>query len=334
MQIEPGEAVPVKGEFARTGSDVDSLLQQGSAASFLKNSGLRLFAPKLKPIDLADKTHDFDFMLSGDLADNSQSLVLKTVFRGHELDQPCRVIRASGVAVVADPQHVAKAKATLGKRTENLSVAFVLDCSHSMGDEIANESGSETAAKMDRLHVAKDALQDLLIQLSQRDSTKVSVHFFGHRLGWSTDSPLRRLANPQFKGLIAQDLTPSQDVESVFPLAPFNLNAAGGVISRIQSVKSWGQSPLYLATIKALSGFDQTDGDSVSHVIVITDGANYQYIPTDEEGVEATTVDDLHASLQENQVPIHILGLGMNRQEDHQTIEEFWMFASGGSFKS
>jgi len=336
LQIEPGEPVRVKGEFARTGSDLDGLLQGGAAASFLETSGLRLFAPKLTPIDLAGNTYDFDFMLPGDLADNSQSLVLKTVFRGHELDQPCRVIRASGVAVVAEPQHVAKAKATLGKRTENLSVAFVLDCSHSMGDEIANVSGGEASARTDRLNVAKDALQDLLLQLSQRDSTKVSVHFVGHRLGWSTDSPLRPLANPQFKGPIAQDLTPSQDVESVFPLAPFDLDAAGGVISRIQSVKPWGQSPLYLATVTALSDFTQTERDSVSHVIVITDGANYQYIPTDEEGVEATTVDDLYASLQENQVPIHILGLGMNRQQDHQTIEEFTdvCLASGGSFQT
>lgn len=336
LQIEPREPVRVKGEFVRTGSDLDRLLQLGVAASFLEKAGLRLFAPKLKPIDLAGKTHDFDFMLSGDIADNSNSLILKTVFRGHELDQQCRVIRASGVAVVAEPEHVAKARATLGKRTENLSVAFVLDCSHSMGTKIANASGGGTSATSDRLDLAKDALQDLLLQLSQRDSTKVAVHFVGHRLGWSTDSPLRPLVNPEFNGTIAPGLTPSQDVESVFPLAPFNLDAAGGVITRVQSVKPWGQSPLYLATVMALSDFTQADRDSVNHVIVITDGANYQYIPTDEERVEATTVADVYASLQQNQVPVHILGLGMNRQQDHEAIEEFTnvCLASGGTFQT
>lgn len=336
LQIEPREPVRVQGEFVRTGSDVDKLLQGGVAASFLETSGLRLFAPKLKPIDLAGKTHDYDFMLSGDIAGNSQALVLKTVFRGHELDQPCHVIRASGVSVVAEPEDVAKAKATLGKRTENLSVAFVLDCSHSMGDKIANAAGGEASATSDRLDVAKDALQDLLLQLSQRDSTKVAVHFVGHRLGWSTDSPLRSLVNPEFMGTIAQGLTPSQDVESVFPLAPFNLDALGRVITRVQSVKPWGQSPLYLATVMALSDFTQADLDSVNHVIVITDGANYQYIPTDEERVEATTVADVYASLQQNQVPVHILGLGMTRQHDHEAIEEFTnvCLASGGTFQT
>jgi hypothetical protein len=263
-----------------------------------------------------------------------EDLKAQAMFRGHEYGAELNVQQLGGIVVDIRPHQYQQSEVTLSSPWSKLSVAFVLDCSGSMEDPLAAGSGEGPAAS--RLDVAKLALQEILFNLGLRRNVRAGINFFGHRLGWSTDAPVRPLTQPEFTGVIESDLTPSQDVESVLPLSPLDVNAVKEVIPRVNGVKPWGQSPLYLSVVQALSEFGAEDTGADRHVIVITDGANYQYIPPTETNVIATTDADVRNAWAQSQVPIHILGLGMDRSEDRQAIEEFDRLCAdtGGRFQS
>ena len=337
-QFGLGESVAFTGQFqGDLGMKGSKVIAGGQAAFFIESLGIRQWSPALSGIQVPTKIQPVEFTLPSELADQTEGVLLKTVFRGHEIETKCQIKRLGGPAVVVNVDPVTRASITLSKRTENLTIAFVLDCSQSMGDLVnASSEGVQVSANSSRLQIAKIALQDLLLRLGQRENTKVGVHFLGHRLGWSTERPIRPLLNPEFVGLVDRNLTPSQDVEVAFPLGDFSLQDAGKVIAKVQSVQPWGQSPLYLAMVRALADFDRIGTGSVRHVIVITDGANYQYVPASESQLSVTTVGDVRAALQNHRVPVHILGLGMNGTDSPETVKEFTnlCLGAGGTFQT
>ncbi|MGC6447656.1 MAG: vWA domain-containing protein [Rubripirellula sp.] len=336
LQIESGEPVQITGSIKPLGQSSSSLLIPGQAACFLQLDGVRLWEPGLGAIDLNHDPYDLDFSLPGEVADRSGALMIRTAFRGHEIDLPLGIGKVGGFAVVAEPEKSSTAKATLGKRTDNLSLSFVLDCSSSMRDQVSSSSIIDPAASSSRMDLAKVAMQDLMLQLRRRDGTKVAVHFFGHRIGWSTDLPIRNLINPAFTGQVPQDLAPNHDVETILPLRNLNLDGLSKVLSRLQSVQPWGQSPLYFSILQALDEFPNNDGESVKHLVVITDGANYQYSPPEMKDERQTSLDDVLHVVNKKLVPVHILGLGMDPSHDGKAMSEFARVSveSGGTFQT
>lgn len=231
--------------------------------------------------------------------------------RGNEYAVPFMRPGLGGVIVDYEPKLPDTATVTLfGDRPQQSSVVFILDCSSSMGADMAVELID--ARKLPRLEIAKSALESLLDQLAIKGDTRVGVRFFGHRAGWAKEQLSKMLTQNDYAGAIPDDVSPSSDVELVLPLGRFSSVEAGLVTSRLKSVKPWGQSPLFLSLQEALKDFDADKGDTDKSIVVITDGANYQFTPAGG-GTAAPahrTINDVTAAWQGKNVPIYILGFG------------------------
>jgi hypothetical protein len=118
-------------------------------------------------------------------------------------------------------------------------------------------------------------------------------------------------------------------------LGEFNFQLAQQVFSALDSVKQgWGQSPLYYSVEQALREDFAAEGpDADRHIIVITDGRDYQARPGGQGTVSASTV--LQA-WRDRRVPIHILKLGAEATEDRTAADEFTGLAqqTGGVFRN
>ncbi len=310
---------------------------EGTATVMVRDAHGRLDRTVIEPSDavsLPAGNAEVAVTLPPDVAAGDVHLEAQTVFRGHEYSGALNVEKLGGITVVVNPHVYQRSEVTLNGPWNKLSVDFILDCSRSMENPMA-VSGKDGAAKS-RMDVAKLALQEMLFSLGLRRNVRVGIHLFGRRMGWSTDPPVRPLIRPDLVGVVGDETTPSEDVESVLRLSRFDLSVAQGVIPQLNDVQPWGQSPLYLAAARALNDFGVDDSQADRHVIVITDGANYQYIPAGESNVRATTAADVRAVWGEKQVPVHILGLGMERTGDQTVIEEFTQLCldTGGRFQS
>jgi hypothetical protein len=130
---------------------------------------------------------------------------------------------------------------------------------------------------------------------------------------------------------IPDNLQPSEDVELVLPLGRFDEVIAGGVADLLKSVKPWGESPLYLAMTEALGDFAGDEPETAKSIVVITDGANYQF-----NSQRPRRKADVLAAAAGRNVPIHIVGFQIPEDEAAQARREFTDLArqTGGSFTS
>jgi hypothetical protein len=308
----------------------------GTATVSIRDVQGRLYEASIQPtgsVSLPPANAQLTVTLNPDVVRSNNTLQAITMFRGHEYPGPVNIDKLEGITIDLSPHQYERSEVTLNSPWQKLSVIFILDCSQSMQNPLTT-AGSEAAAS--RLDIAKAALQDMLIALSMRRNARVGVQLFGHRVGWSTVTPVRRLMQPDLASTVAAGVSPSADVESVMQLRSFDLSAAQSVIPKINDAKPWGQSPLYLSVVQALNEFGDNDADAERHVIVITDGANYQYIPSTEAGVKATTEEDVRIACAEHNVPVHILGLGMDRSREKEATEKFAKLCveSGGRYQS
>ena len=258
--------------------------------------------------------------------DLDQNLNAMTMFRGHEFRGAFHIAPLGGVVVDEVPPSYGPGRVTLRSNLHTLSVVIVLDCSQSM--ELPLESGKS------KLSVAKDALVELLTVLSSKEDSRVGVRLFGHRLGWSVDRPVRVLKSPTYAGEIPTDLTPDADVERLLPLGDFGFKSAQRLFAALHGVEhGWGQSPLYLALNQTLTeDFAGADPNANKHVIVITDGRNYQARPT---AAERATMSQVVKSAQSAGVPVHVLAFKSDASAARQDNSEFNKLASetGGTIE-
>jgi len=256
-------------------------------------------------------------------------------FRGHEFKTPFLTEGIGGIRVDYQPNALRPTRLTVfGDRRKRTSIMFVLDCSSSMGELIPVESiGS---SEQPRLDLAKSALAALMEELATRSDARVGVRFYGHRIGWTTTEPVQALAQQDYVGEIPDDLSPSEDVELVLPLGRFDSIEAGKVVRQMESLKAWGQSPSYLALLRCLDDFEKEDGDTDKSVVVITDGANYQFSPANapQNTAAPTTKQDILSAWEDRDVPVYILGFGVSDEEASQAEREFRQIAkdTGGAY--
>ena len=262
---------------------------------------------------------------------------LLAFYRGLEFVAPVTVRTTSGNQVVFSPRAYDRARVTLfGDAKQQSSIVFILDCSASMGDPVPSESQfSEPKSKLD---VAKSMLSSLLNELGRGESARVGVRFFGHRLGWSTTSPLKLLSSPTAALPADQTRTPSTDVEEILPLGRFDSTEAAKVDRRMDEVIPWGQSPLHLAILESMQDFVDDDREADQGIVVITDGVNYQFTPANQVAVDAapTGLETLLRRLEGSSVPINILGFGVAPAERSVAAEAFNAIAeaTGGRYQT
>jgi hypothetical protein len=256
------------------------------------------------------------------------------MLRGNEFRAPFARPGLGGVVIDFQPSRPDTAQVTLfGDRPQEASVMFILDSSASMGSEMPVELVD--AQTLPRLEIAKSALNALLEQLAIRADTRVGVRVFGHRAGWAKGETGKLMIQTGYAGPIPDDISPSGDVELVLPLGRFDTVEAGLVSSRLKTTKPWGQSPLYLALLDSLRDFDSDRDHTDKSIVVITDGANYQFTPSGDQGTaNQQTLGDVLAAWQGKKVPIYILGFGMGSNQDAAAQREFTALAeqTGGKY--
>ncbi|MCM2369867.1 vWA domain-containing protein [Aporhodopirellula aestuarii] len=262
---------------------------------------------------------------------------LTTFFRGLEFNAPLTISTGQGTQFSYEPQEYGSARLTLfGEGRQQPSIIFVLDCSASMSDPAPSERPGVGA--LSKLEVAKSTLAGMLDELAREGSTRVGVIAFGHRIGWSKSSPVRLLTQPRYVLPIPDNVSASTDVESVLSLGRFDSTEAAKLAVRLDGLLPWGQSPLYLSIMEAIAAFTQDDRETDKSIVVITDGVNYQFTPSDRWSAETaptslTSVVDL---VQESSIPVHILGFGVEKDERVEAKRAFEQIAqaSDGSYRT
>ncbi len=255
--------------------------------------------------------------------------VATTFFRGHEFVDDLVIKNLGGTAV--EPQIPLRRTARVrlgGNQRQRASVVFVLDCSASMQTKTPFESPEERVSRMD---IAKAALNQMLNTLAARGDARVGVLLYGHRVGWSTKQPNQFMIQPAEAGAIPAGLKPYEDVETILPLGRFDNLTATKIAQRLENVKPWGETPLYLSLQQALLEFKDDAADVQKSIVVITDGVNYQFNPRPEM---AKTVQDVLNANVARRIPIYLVGFDIQAREAQQAEREFSRLAreTGGQY--
>jgi len=252
-------------------------------------------------------------------------------FRGHEFRDDLVIKTAAGTTIEAHPRQLRNARVRLnGSQRQRASVVFVLDCSASMRKKMPFESADVVVPRME---VAKAALMRMLDALAARGDARVGVLLYGHRVGWSTKEPNQLLTQASWGGAFPEGLKPYEDIETILPLGRFDNVAAAKVAQRLEKVKPWGETPLYLSLTQALREFKDEDPDAQRSIVVITDGVNYQFNPRPDK---AKTAQDVLAADSARHIRLHIVGFGIQADEAQEAQREFGRLAgeTGGRYVS
>ena len=302
----------------------------GTAAVTVRGEEASLQLARVEPSDavtLPTIGGHYTMTLPRSVAEFGDQLVAQAMFRGHEYGRPLKLAKLGGQRVHVVANEPPSSTLTVSDQWDGASIGFVLDGSASMGEEL--EEGKT------KLDVAKSALSKLLRQIALRGNTRVGVRVFGHRVGWSTTQPVQALRRPGI-GELSEDVMPSRDVEALLQLRPFGIPQMRQLEAQVANVKPWGQSPLYLAMDQALAEFGEAHAKTKRHLIVITDGENYQFSLPSDSNFRPTAAQDVIGRADEVGVPIHILGLGVDRAQEPHATSEFEQLGrdSGGGFET
>lgn len=252
--------------------------------------------------------------------------------RGNDFVAPLLLRAPGGLRVEYRPAVYGPPQVTvLGFDRKKASVVFILDCSHSMSAPVAVERPDEAVRpESTRMEVAKGSLRSLLAELAARGDLRVGVRLFGHRVGWSTTKANELLRQTGYAEPIPPDLRPYADVQEILDLGRFDTTIAAKVYDRLQTVKPWGESPIFLALQQAIADFGEDD-NSARSVVLITDGQNQQFNPPREF---APALADVLTAAQRAGVAIHVVGFDIPANEATAARRDFEQIASttGGSF--
>ncbi|MBC8873312.1 MAG: hypothetical protein H8E44_28075, partial [Planctomycetes bacterium] len=193
-------------------------------------------------------------------------------------------------------------------------VMFVFDC-----------SGSMDAAR--RIFTAKDSLKAVLGSLRTEGRYEVGLRAYGRRAKFTdeNDCSKKSFIDPRFKGKVHPDL----DVERLVSMRPLDKAQHGAILAQMPDLQPCGQTPLYYALKLAFQedDFILAKKDEPKHMVVITDGLNFQTncLTIEKVGKPTTKADVLKIREQMNpyrDVQIDIVGLDMVRLRQQGTAEQ------------
>ncbi|QGJ69878.1 Hypothetical protein PBC10988_15650 [Planctomycetales bacterium 10988] len=325
-------------------------LPDGRAAFFLESlseQSIPVAEPNRDPVarlgvevPLGSRSDDelsVPFVLSTQvLLDKGPSMNALTLYRGHRWTTPFYSQPNQGTEIVYNqPKYPDPIITAYGNAQRPASLVVILDCSASMAqpaqyDEGRQEGGQGNNRPITRMDVAKQALSAMLAQMSQKGNYRVGVYFYGHRVGRDTSRPPYPILEQTTYGRpIPPNLIPPEDVEEILPLGRFEDAQLNEVQSLLQTVKAWGETPLYLSIIEAIGAFAQEDPQRNQNIIVITDGRNDVYNATDPK-----TLQDVLSLLNRRNISVDIVGFQLEDSQRDAAEREFNRIASqsGGDF--
>jgi len=310
----------------------------GEAAVYIRDDEGEL-SPTHQPLDVPLGVGDrpagqiLDFSLPGaELVGRGPRLRAVTLFRGHAFAAPFLLNAVGGFEFSFAPLHEATASVTLrGRLRKSASIVFILDCSNSMADLVNVEvPEAETGtSQLPKLDVAKSALTGMLERFAEQGDARIGVRYYGHRVGWNTQPPNQLLRQVNYGREIPPDLQPWQDVELILPVGRFDAVAVAQVKESLETVKPWGETPLYRALAEAQQDLANEPEATEKSIVVITDGVNYQF-----NAASPTTRADVESGAQRVPSPIHIVGFGIPESQQQEAWQQFDSLASatGGSY--
>ncbi len=227
---------------------------------------------------------------------------------------------------------VALPAGTLQAGAPSRTVVFVIDCSESMGSELAAPAAVRPAAAVNvtRLDGAIQAVSSAMTRLVGDSSCECAVWLFGHRLAWGEGEQPELLEQAAYLDAtlgygVLKDLLPGDDVEQVLPLAPVTTARLAKLAPKLAAVKPWGESPLYLAMVRALDSISAGASPLSTDVIVITDGGNHQYLAKHK-----TQETDVLEMLHRRGAAVHIVTVGADVAADARALVEFAAITDAG----
>lgn len=201
--------------------------------------------------------------------------------------------------------------------TQPRAIAFVLDCSRSMGealppagDEIKPISEADDAPTS-RFDAADAALRAMLEQLASQGDSQVALWLYGHRLVWEQDTKHPDLLSQDayLEATVGFDvlngLLPGDDVEQAQPFRRFRPVDLQQLAVRLDALKPWGEKPLNLSLVRAIEAIADQPVALPRSIVVLTDGGNEQWLAKHK-----TSADRVAQVLKQNLVPIHVVYFG------------------------
>lgn len=311
----------------------------GTAALVVGRPGVwSLAEPIPLRVPVAEDHSTLELAIASQELDASSSVDrVGVLFRGNLFDVPLKSSAPTGPTVAfVMPEEAPTTLSLRSTHRQGLSVVFVLDCSASMAEAEPSES---FAGASNRLDLARSALSRMLAELATRPNTRVGVVFYGHRVGWRKapgedgNDRFQRSVQPGYARTVSDAVMPYNDVEVVEPLGRFDGAVAGEVEVMLESLRPWGETPLYLAIDEALRQFSDADASSERSVVVITDGLNEQSNPS--PAARKTSADVL-ATWERSKAAIEIIGFGLSAGDAGQAASEFGRLAEAtdGNYES
>lgn len=179
---------------------------------------------------------------------------------------------------------IAKARITVeAEKKQPVNVTFILDCSGSMNPPNGKN----------RLAPAITSLYTILGELAKSDTCRASVWLYGHR--FKEDSKVVK-ESPYFKESDndpTADRNPDTDVQQIRSMNDGLKGEPLRLKKQLAPLWGWGQTPLYLALVKAIEkdGGD-VPSDAKWKVVVLTDGVN-RVLKTEDN---PTSIEDVQAA--------------------------------------
>lgn len=220
------------------------------------------------------------------------------------------------------------------KRAPRGAVAIVLDCSLAMNEPAVPSAGVQEASdagERTRMDAAQLHLRKMLRDLAADGGYDVGLWLYGHRLAWEP--------NTRQPDLLSQDtylektvgfgalngLLPGDDVEKAHPIKRFGATEYETFVSLLDTVKPWGEQPMYLAINKALEALADQPPLAPKYLIVITSGANYQKLAKNRVSQQR-----VREELTRTIVPVHFIHVGPEPQVDDSAEADLREIAEQG----
>ncbi len=270
-------------------------------------------------------------LVEASFADASQPLLTEVWFRGNTYRSSFRIIPAGGRVTETDLDPTASTTFTVqSRRMRGAAITFILDCSASMQEAIPREGAPGTTRK---LTAAISALHGLLEEMTAQPDSSVGVMLYGHRASHHPDSR-ETLLQQRYASAFAvpSGLQPYNDVETILPPGRFGSAELGQIAAHLDRLLPWGETPLYLAVRQAASESGHLPSEVQRHIVVITDGRNYQFNPPPEQRVDYA---DALAGAKAAGAVVHVIGFAMSAREQQASADEFSRLAgaTGGTVR-
>lgn len=339
LQTSPDRAATAA-VLVRPGSEtLGAAIPQGTAVVVAGQPGRwNVAAPEPISVPTTEDGAEVELSIAASAtADSQQPARVGVLYRGNLFDAPLMMNDPTGPTVEFTPPGQSPTTLTLrSTHRQSLSVVFVLDCSASMAAGASSEGFGEASTRLD---LARESLSRMLAELATRPNTRVGVVFYGHRVGWRKveaedgQSRFQRSVQRDYARAIPDSVMPYNDIEVVEPLGRFDGAVSGEVETMLESLRPWGETPLYLAIDEALRQFSEADATAERSVIVITDGLNEQSNPSP---AARKSPADVLATWERRKAAIEIIGFGLSAGDAGRAADEFGRLAdaTGGSYES